>query len=86
MVVEHTFHEDLDPAAGTLFAEKARFDHPGIVEHQDVARGKKVRKSRKRVIRQRGVGEAEKTAGASRVRGTLRDEFAWKRVVEIFKP
>jgi hypothetical protein len=36
-VVQHPFDQHLDLAAAFLDAEKARLEHPGIVEHQQVA-------------------------------------------------
>ncbi|MCY1430792.1 hypothetical protein D9M71_467470 [compost metagenome] len=38
VAVQHAFDEDFQLAAGSLLAEQARRDHPGIVEHHQVAR------------------------------------------------
>ncbi|MNE28639.1 hypothetical protein D3C80_1220850 [compost metagenome] len=38
MAVQHALDQDLQLAAGGLLAEQTRRDHPGIVEHHQVAR------------------------------------------------
>ncbi|MCY1173950.1 hypothetical protein D9M73_141350 [compost metagenome] len=38
MTVEHPLHQDFQLAAGSLLAKQPRRNHPGIVEHHQIAR------------------------------------------------
>ena len=57
VLVEHALDQDFQLATGLLLAEQARRDHPGIVEHHQVARTQVVQE-----IGELSVGEGSRRA------------------------
>jgi hypothetical protein len=80
---QHPLHQQLDLATGGLFAEQARLEHPGVVEHQQVARRQQRREVPKDAVDRQGLCAVEQARGAALCGGLLGDQFGGQGEVEI---
>ena len=85
MAVEHALDEDLQLAAGGLLAEQSGRDHPGVVEHHQIARAQVLEQVGELAMRERAGGpvEGQQPAAAPFSQWMAGDQGIWKLKGEI---
>ena len=80
---QHALEQQLDRAAGGLDRVQARLDHPGVVEHDEIAGGQQPGQVGEREVGERAAGDVQQAAGRARRRGRLRDQLRRQYKVEV---
>jgi hypothetical protein len=80
---QHALDQRLDRAAGGLFAEQARLDDAGVVEHHQVAGLQQRGQVAEDAVHRRGAAAVEQPRGAAFGRGLLGDQLRRQHEVEI---
>ena len=82
-VVEHAFDEDFRPPAAGLAAVQARLDHPGVVEHDQIAGGQQRGKIQHLPVVQAVGGDMQQPRRGARLDGVPGDPLGGQFVMEV---